>query len=506
MNAQLYHKSITREIKKFLPEKLQQDEAVQRMLRALSVTFAGYERDKQLSDHAFTISEREYQEVNAQLKKQNEIDHQLIGKIWEGIRTLDPNSDISQKQSELDILQVAGYLERQILKTKQLEKDLLHAKNEAEKASRAKSDFLSVMSHEIRTPLNAIIGVTHLLRNEPHLPAQEENFDALHISAENLFTLINDILDFNKIEEGKIVFSEKPFDLRKLLSKIKTGNQARAESRGNCICVEADERVPDCIIGDEVRLGQVLNNLVSNAVKFTENGKIAMEVTLSSIHGDRCDLLFRVSDTGIGIDEEKQKLVFERFTQANSEITRDFGGSGLGLAIVKQLLALQRSTIQLQSSPGEGSVFSFRLSMRVGRAEELERSFDQQLNGNQLRDVRILLAEDYPFNVLVAQKMLSSWGAEVDVAGNGQVAVDKVKDRRYDVILMDLQMPVMDGYSATRIIRSFNPNIPIIALTASATIEIQDKSKEMGMTDFLSKPFNPKELLFTILKYTGNGN
>jgi len=371
----------------------------------------------------------------------------------------------------------------------------------AEKSSHAKTEFLSVMSHEIRTPLNAIIGIAHLLKSDELPPSQAENLQTLNISAENLLCLINDILDFSKIEEGKIVLAEKNVDLRNLVNNIKMANRIRADQKGNVIKVLVDQDLPRYVIGDDIRLGQILNNLVSNAVKFTRNGTIAIEISANKITDENVEVYFSVTDTGIGIEKEKQSLIFDQFTQANTDITREFGGSGLGLAIIKRLLQLHKSEIHLHSDPGNGSKFYFTINYKRGKEEQGLIRPVHGPNHEDLSGIKILLVEDVEFNVLVAEKMLSNWNAKVDVAENGLVAVGKVRERQYDIILMDLQMPVLDGYSATKHIREFNKDIPIIALTASASTDIQQKTKESGMDDYLSKPFKPNDLFDTIYKY-----
>jgi CheY-like chemotaxis protein len=247
-----------------------------------------------------------------------------------------------------------------------------------------------------------------------------------------------------------------------------------------------------------------LNNLLSNANKFTSNGSIVMEVLLSRVLEEKVEVSFSVTDTGIGIEPSKQKIIFERFTQANSEITRQFGGSGLGLAIIKKLLNLQDSDIHVDSEPGKGSKFYFSLLFRKGDGVVVEAPQQSSFHNGDLGGVKVLLVEDVEFNVLVAEKMLKIWNAVVEVSNNGKEAVKKAKDGSYDIILMDLQMPVMDGYTATRCIREFDPVTPIIALTASASSDMQQKALDHGMNDSLSKPFNPNDLFETVNKYTRN--
>jgi CheY-like chemotaxis protein/anti-sigma regulatory factor (Ser/Thr protein kinase) len=331
-----------------------------------------------------------------------------------------------------------------------------------------------------------------------------ENLNTLSISADNLYMLINDILDFGKIEEGKVLFSEKNISLRRFVTGIKMANRIKAEERGNSIKLLIDDDLPEYVKGDDLRLGQVLNNLLSNAVKFTSNGSIVMEVLLTRVLEAEVEVTFSVTDTGIGIEPCKQKIIFERFTQANSEITRQFGGSGLGLAIIKKLLNLQHSDIHVESEPGKGSKFYFSLLFRKGDGVEVEDPQQSSFLKGDLSGVKILLVEDVEFNVLVAEKMLKIWNAVVEISNNGEEAVKKVKTGSYDIILMDLQMPVMDGYTASRCIREFDLTTPIIALTASASPDMQQKTLDYGMNDSISKPFNPNDLFETITKYTRN--
>ena len=496
-----YHKTLERQIAKNLPEEYRNDEKLSQFLNIVSSSYDTFEKDKKMSEHAFSISEREYQEVTKNLSEQNEIRHQSILQLKDAIRALDQDSISNLNDSDDDLINIITFLQEQIRKSKELETELINARDLAEKAASAKSDFLSVMSHEIRTPLNAIVGYIHLLQNEDPLPSQIEFLRILQISADNLLSLINDVLDFSKIEEGKIVFSERDIEIRQLVNNIKLANRIRAEEKGNVLKVMFDDDIPPFIKGDEVRLTQVLNNLLSNAIKFTRDGNVTLEVHLKRIIGDELEIYFGVKDTGIGIPEEKQKLIFERFTQENSNITREYGGSGLGLTIIRKLLQLQGTDIEVDSVQGKGSTFYFTLKFKKSSTIiREERNLDT--SRWDLHGMHILLVEDVEFNVMLAEKMLTKWNARVTVAENGQVAVEKMKNGDYDIVLMDVQMPVMDGLTASRHIRKFNANTPIIALTASTSIEVQDKVLESGMTDFISKPINPSYLYPVILKYT----
>ncbi len=487
-------------LEKIYENNIPTDDLFSQFVSTIDSHFSMYERDKKITEHAFAISEKEYTIATKNLKQQNDITQQSIQKLKDAIVALDPETANSFTDNNDNIISIIGFLSEQIKKTKALEADLIAAKIIAEKAAQAKSEFLSVMSHEIRTPLNAIIGTIELLKHQEGLDEFKlELLRVMEISSENLLSLINDILDFSKIEEGKIHFGERDIEIKSFLKKIKLGNRVRAEEKGNTIKVMLDDEIPNFVKGDDLRLGQILNNLVSNAVKFTSNGTITITASLIAKKQDYIDLYFEVSDTGIGIDPEKQALVFERFTQANNDITREFGGSGLGLTIIKGLLALQGSEIQLKSELGKGSTFYFTLRFKTSKATFKEPIEVSLTDKSDLHNIKILLVEDVEFNVFVAETMLHNWNARVEKAENGAIALEMVKTNQYDLILMDIQMPVMDGYSATKEIRKFNTQTPIIALTASISIDIQEKAAEVGMNGFVTKPFNPNDLYSSIV-------
>lgn len=361
----------------------------------------------------------------------------------------------------------------------------------------SRSVFLSTMSHELRTPLNAVIGMASLIKDNA-TKEQTENLDILEFSAHSLLTLVNDILDYNKSENDKIELEILPVQLPVLLYKVCTGLQQKAAEKGFNVTLEVDDKLKGLwIITDPTRLTQIMYNLAGNAIKFTEHGDVNVKAVAEYADEDQITVCFSVADTGIGIAMDRQSVIFEPFTQASADTTRHYGGTGLGLAIVKRLLKLFNSTIQLESQPGKGSVFSFTIQFDLYKGDITPVSIHAELDKN-LSNLNILIAEDNPINALLLVKLLSKWNVNTVVTNNGREAVDKLLTNTFDVVLMDLHMPVMDGYQATQSIRALTDQIkagiPIIALTASVSHNINGKIKEAGMSDYLSKPFQPAAL------------
>lgn len=385
---------------------------------------------------------------------------------------------------------------------------LKKAREQAEMGLNAKSEFLSTMSHEIRTPLNSVIGMSHLLLKQDPRADQVDKLEVMLFSANNLLAIVNDILDYSKIEAGMITFEHIEMDTASIVRNIVTGLRGSALDKGIKLNVKIDPELKNKLLGDPTRLSQVITNLVHNAIKFTQVGYV--EVSIEVKHQDefRAELCFQVKDTGIGISEEKQSVIFERFTQADSSTSRGFGGTGLGLAISKRILELQNSILQLISQEGKGSTFYFTqiFEKSTTSTEQKHKEINTPNEDDMpLKDVHILVAEDNPMNVLVAQKFLERWGASIDVAVNGLDALNKIDPAIHDLVLIDLHMPVMDGYEAAEKMRAKGIKIPIVALTANLPKEVGDQVREAGMDDIVVKPFLPDELYRMVLHYTSKG-
>lgn len=377
-----------------------------------------------------------------------------------------------------------------------IEKDQLNAQlavkiAEVKALADSKSMFLSSMSHELRTPLNAVIGITDLLKGSASAE-QHENLEILEFSTISLLSMVNDILDYHKSENDKIELEAIPVNLPELLGKIFSTLRLRANEKNLRLVVNTDERLNTlCVVSDPTRLTQIIYNLVGNAIKFTKKGKVELNVELIETTTEGIQVQFVVKDTGIGIPQSKFESIFEPFSQASTDTTRHFGGTGLGLAIVKKLLLLFNSSVKVESEVGKGCEFSFRINFCVTEAIVSK----PRTLGNALKmaHLNVLIAEDNSINAMLLEKMLVNWGIKTYWAANGQEVVKKLKTETVDLILMDLQMPLMDGYQTALTVRSLDDpiksNIPIIALTASISGDIYPQVIAAGMQDYLSKPY-----------------
>jgi signal transduction histidine kinase/CheY-like chemotaxis protein len=387
------------------------------------------------------------------------------------------------------------------IKEKELNSQLQSALSEAQEATKLRADFLSSMSHELRTPLHAVIGMINVLSIENPRKDQEENLAILRFSAENLLALINDTLDFSKMNADKVTLNNAAFNLNQLLDNIYTSFKAKAEQKGIDIRLKIDTDESRLLInGDQNRLTQILNNLISNAIKFTDKGGI-VEVNIStrSVTENQIFVLFEIKDNGIGIPKNKQTIIFEPFLQANNNITKRYGGTGLGLAIVKRLIELHNSQLILTSEENLGSLFSFEIAYEISRpfAPVAERVVSKE-SVTGISNLNILIAEDNIINIMLLKKILDQWNCNYSLSKNGQEALDMVQTEDFDVVLMDIHMPVMDGFEAAKHIRELPDvkisKIKIIALTASSDIDIQQSFNFTYLDDYLLKPFSPHAL------------
>ena len=399
-----------------------------------------------------------------------------------------------------------------ILNLSSKQQKMISSLNESERkikeASSLKEQFLANMSHEIRTPMNAIIGFTNILKRT-NLEAEQRSYvQNIHSAGENLLALINDILDLSKIEAGMIQLEETNFSLRSLISSIAAMFDEKIKEKNLYLKIEIEEEVPDILTGDAVRLTQIVVNVLNNGIKFTEKGGVKLCVELLNVKEDKVKLRIKIIDSGIGIAKEKQAAIFERFQQADAETSRRFGGTGLGLSIVKQLLELQGGRLTLQSEPGKGSEFIIDLEYKLPDEEKMlsDALAAAEINTVSLNEIKVLIAEDNPMNQQLIKHLMKNWAIDHSVVNNGAEAIEVLKKENFSLILMDIQMPEMDGYTTTSVIRNeLGLQIPIIAMTAHAMIGEKEKCLQLGMNEYISKPLKETILYNIIAQYSYQG-
>jgi signal transduction histidine kinase/ActR/RegA family two-component response regulator len=400
-------------------------------------------------------------------------------------------NDLFCKISILDITEI-----------KVAEFEIIKAKERAEKAAMVKSRFLSNMSHELRTPLNGIIGTSNILLQEEYLDTQKPYLEVLKHSSEHMLHLVNDILDFSKLEAGKMELESNSFNLKEFMQKAVNPFLTSTNNSKVRFSLEIDEVLDLNIVTDEMRLNQVLNNLLSNAKKFTEEGSIHVVVTAENVKSQTAQVTFSVRDTGIGIQPNKVRQIFESFTQADTETTRKYGGTGLGLAISKHLVEKMGGELKVRSEPGKGSDFYFTLELKINKTQKAYVNEEKLKQLIDLAGLRILLAEDNPINMIVAKRFLQKWNVDVHEAVNGLEALDLFGKHHFDLLLIDLEMPEMDGAQAVSTIRRINTQVPIVAFTAAVYEDMHNDLLHKGFTDFIPKPFRPEDLHRKILQLT----
>ncbi len=392
--------------------------------------------------------------------------------------------------------------------TSKLLEELRRARQEAISASIAKSQFLANMSHEIRTPLNAINGLVRLLEDTPVTEEQRRLLSGLGSSSDGLLAIVNDILDFSKIEAGLLELSENEFSPRELVRKALEAFEYKAEEKSITLKLKYDDRIADHLLGDCVRLRQILVNLLNNAIKFTPKGLVVLECRQERSDNDSCTVSFMVSDTGIGIAQEDLSRIFSSFQQVDTGSTRHYGGTGLGLAISRQLVELMGGMLEVRSVPDKGSDFFFTVTFRKVHLPDgvLPAEPEAAPDFAAMAGLRVLLVEDNPFNQFIARSMLEKWKMEVVVACTGRQALDILAREAFSVVLMDLQMPEMGGFEATKLLRSeLGLDVPVVALTANAVKGVIEECHAAGMDDYLMKPFNPVKLAQVIGRVTAGG-
>lgn len=398
------------------------------------------------------------------------------------------------------IISAFWYFVRQGRNQQRMIAQLNQSEQRSRELARMKEQFLANMSHEIRTPMNALLGFTNILRRTKLNEDQRTYVQNIHNAGENLLALVNDILDLSKIEAGMMILEETRFSLHSLIGSVGAMFSEKIKEKGIAFAIQIDKAVPDILSGDAIRLTQILVNLLSNAVKFTEAGEIKVDVQLLNEESESATIKIAVIDSGIGIAPAKQKTIFERFQQAEAETTRRYGGSGLGLSIVKQLVELQKGAIYVNSEPGAGSEFVVELTYKL---PDLNQLYSEALAAQDeiisVQEIKVLIAEDNQMNQMLISHLMNSWGIAYHLVSNGEEVIDELKRNTYSIVLMDIQMPGMDGYTATTIIRNqLKLDIPIIAMTAHAMVGEKEKCLRLGMNDYVSKPIK-ETVLYNII-------
>jgi len=411
--------------------------------------------------------------------------------------------DLTNASSSLERLN--DNLKDEILHGKKIEAELKEARDRAEKMSQAKGEFLANMSHEIRTPMNGVIGTLQLLEDTELSQEQHEFVNTAHKSADALLAILNDILDLSKIEAGKLSFENIPFDFRQIVKDIVVLHSLKSEQKGVSLKQAIDDALPGTLIGDPTRLRQVIVNLVSNALKFTKQGEVKISVEVLQNNNDSVDIKVTVSDSGIGIAQSALDTLFNAFTQADGSTTRKYGGTGLGLAIVSQLVEMMNGTLGVESEEGKGSSFWFIANYPCTDEACASAENTVKQNTTVTLNAKVLLVEDNPINQMVAQKMLEKFGLKATLADNGVEALKLLEEQIFDLVLMDCQMPEMDGFDATRQIRKldiktlYDKRLPVVAMTANVMSGDRERCLEVGMDDYIGKPVQ-RDQLETVLR------
>jgi signal transduction histidine kinase/CheY-like chemotaxis protein len=461
--------------------------------------FLGLDIDEPLSD--CFVNQEKGAHLLAEVKKNVHVEWEPVtlrskeGKTKEMLANLFPTNYYGESGTIVWLVDIT--------ELKEIEADLRTAKETAEHLGRVKDEFIANISHELRTPMNAVLGILHLLHGTNLSVEQTSHISTMETSAKHLLQIINDILDFSQFESGKVFIGSEDFDVRTIFEHVRSLFHDAAEEKQLLLSCSVDSEVPPLITGDPLRVQQILVNLTDNAIKFTESGSVQLRVQLESMEEEKAILWFSVQDTGVGMDAEAMDQAFRSFSQADTSVTRQYGGVGLGLTIAKKLVEMMEGRIWCDSEPQKGTTFFFTAVFNVPQEENTKDVvFPESFQG-----LPILLVEDNKVNQIVATQILRAKGFQVEAAANGLLGVEMVKQKEYALVLMDMQMPVMDGIQATRKIRSEAKyeSLPIIALTANAMEDDRRQCLEAGMNDFIAKPIKPEILYRAILKWAKKG-
>jgi signal transduction histidine kinase/ActR/RegA family two-component response regulator/HPt (histidine-containing phosphotransfer) domain-containing protein len=499
-----FNKLLDRQIKKYLPPEMLSDERLMRLLEAVNDSYKSFEKDKALADHAFHLNEEEYIRINKKLQTEVVGRRQAIKVLKEAIARLDGQGTAASAEEET-LNDTLAHLEDQLARKRKMEQELIEAREQAEQFARSKDNFLANMSHEIRTPMNAVLGMAGQLAKTALNERQRFYLDTIHSASESLLVILNDILDLTKIRAGKLALERIGFQPMSVLSRALQVMMHKAEEKGLILRISfCDPGLSGVLIGDPYRLNQVLLNLLSNGIKFTSKGGVELSCRVAADDPLCQKLAIEVTDTGMGMDDSFVRHLFDKFTQEYDSVTRKYGGTGLGMSICKELIELMGGEIRVSSKKGIGTTVLLQVQLEKGSESDLSMRDDRPVDTGSLKDKRVLVVDDNDMNRLVATTILGDYSTVIFEAADGQEAVDFLRDQVVDIVLLDIQMPVMSGLEAAEVIRrEISTTLPIIALTANAIRGESEKCLAAGMNDYLAKPFEESALIKKICGWVG---